>query len=236
MPFPSKSYNLSFRDAISFLQADANRVWLLCKPYQFRDCSGCFCLWESLYASNWNLTNPNHTHTHTLMTNRHKHTHTHLVNLTCNLVNLTLSFIKPTPLSFVSFILSPQYDLLATSERVINPHLWMSQTHSLVSTPHSTISISISKAATKHKPSKPLPLFLSIPPNYCTALFLDTIYRYYLHFSVNYGISLLVNMLTVGLYRLGKKNTKLFKCDFVSCLILIVCLSELCRLCRLSSF
>ena len=30
---------------------------------------------------------------------------------------------------------------------------------------------------------KPLPLFLSIPPNYCTALFLDTIYSYYLHFS-----------------------------------------------------
>ena len=51
------------------------------------------------------------------------------------------------------------------------------------STPHFTISISISKAATKHKPIKPLPLFLSIPLNYCTTLFLDTIYSYYLHFS-----------------------------------------------------
>ena len=188
MPFPSKSYNLSFLEAVSFLQADANRVWLFCKPYQFRDCSGCFYLWESLYATNWNLTNPNHTHTpsspsshthtHTLMTNRHTHTHTHLVKL-------TLSHIKPTPLSFVPFIFSPQYALLATSERVINPHLWMPQTHSLVLAPHSTISISISKAATKHKPIKPLPLFLSIPLNFCPALFLDTIYSYYLHFSAH---------------------------------------------------
>ncbi|KAG5063573.1 hypothetical protein JHK85_004756 [Glycine max] len=35
-----------------FLQADANRVSLFCKPYQFRDCSGCFSLWESVYANN----------------------------------------------------------------------------------------------------------------------------------------------------------------------------------------
>ncbi|KAG5052225.1 hypothetical protein JHK87_004423 [Glycine soja] len=37
---------------VGFLQADANRVSLFCKPYQFRDCSGCFSLWKSVYANN----------------------------------------------------------------------------------------------------------------------------------------------------------------------------------------